>query len=110
MIKSDLRLARPDGGELHLHYRAGVEERSGPTVIFSHGFTADGAESHRMFLRMADRYNALGIATIKFDYFGCGYSDGDFLTSLHITHLHPLHRPGVPGATQRAQTVVRHAG
>lgn len=31
-----------------------------------------------MFLRMAERYGRLGLATVNFDYYGCGYSEGDF--------------------------------
>ena len=78
MIKSDLRIDRQEGGSLHLHYRDAGDGQPRPTVILSHGFTVDGTESHRIFLRMADRYNAAGITTVNFDYFGCGYSDGDF--------------------------------
>jgi pimeloyl-ACP methyl ester carboxylesterase len=78
MIKSDLRTDRPEGGSLHLHYRDAGDGEARPTVILSHGFTVDGTESHRIFLRMANRYNAAGITTVNFDYFGCGYSDGDF--------------------------------
>ena len=78
MKKSDLRIDRPGGGSLHVHYREAGNGEARPAVVLSHGFTVDGTESHRIFLRMADRYNAAGIATVNFDYFGCGYSDGDF--------------------------------
>lgn len=78
-ILNDSRLRRGSGeATLHLHYRHHPGSSRQPVVIFSHGFTVDGAESHRIFLRMADRYNKRGFATVNFDYYGCGYSEGDF--------------------------------
>lgn len=75
----DTRVARHNGeATLHLHCRFDQETSRQPVVVFSHGFTVDGAESHRIFLRMAARYNEIGVATVNLDYYGCGYSDGDF--------------------------------
>jgi alpha-beta hydrolase superfamily lysophospholipase len=45
------------------------------TVVFSHGFTVAGFESRRMFLDLANRLAARGIAAVLFDYRGSGYSD-----------------------------------
>lgn len=73
----DSRLTVGTRGKIHVHSRFTANEPR-PTVVLSHGFTVDGTESHRIFLRMAGRYNALGINTINFDYYGAGYSDGDY--------------------------------
>lgn len=78
ITKTDLRINRGDSSTLHVHYRHNDNGEARPTVIFSHGFTVDGAESHRMFLEVADQYNELNITTINFDYYGAGYSDGDY--------------------------------
>jgi uncharacterized protein len=52
--------------------------RSAGHVIFSHGFTVPGFESHRMFLDAAERLASIGIASSLFDYRGSGYSDWSF--------------------------------
>jgi len=64
--------------ELHLHYRYTAAGQARPTILFLHGFSVDGTESHRMFLNVAAAYNTLGFTTVQFDYRGCGYSDGQF--------------------------------
>src|SRR5437588_10367065 len=46
--------------------------------IFSHGFSAYGAEATRLFIRLSNTLLALGYASILFDYRGSGYSDLDF--------------------------------
>ena len=87
----DLRVARAGHGSLHLHVRW-EPAAALPAVIFSHGFSVDGTESHRMFLKMADQYNRRGIATVNFDYYGCGYSDGDFTDFTVSSAVSDLHR------------------
>ncbi len=49
-----------------------------PTIIFSHGFTVDGVESHRLFYETAEIFVDHGLSCILFDYRGCGYSSGSF--------------------------------
>lgn len=64
--------------ELHVHMSLVDQIVARPTVVFSHGFSVDGTESHRMFMNVSSEYNKAGINTVLFDYRGCGYSDGDF--------------------------------
>jgi pimeloyl-ACP methyl ester carboxylesterase len=47
-------------------------------VIFSHGFSVDGAESYRLFVTLAQHLALKGHPCILFDYRGSGYSDLDF--------------------------------
>ncbi|MCX6578885.1 MAG: alpha/beta fold hydrolase [Candidatus Aminicenantes bacterium] len=78
-MKGDTRIRSSSSHiELHVHYRIVDEEGRLPTILFSHGFTVDGTESHRMFLKVADGYNEKGFNTVLFDHRGCGYSDGSF--------------------------------
>lgn len=64
--------------DLHYYLREPARDEHRATVVFSHGFSVDGTESHRMFNDIAEAYNQCGVATLQFDYRGCGYSSGSF--------------------------------
>ncbi|HOE63841.1 MAG TPA: alpha/beta fold hydrolase [Candidatus Sumerlaeota bacterium] len=49
-----------------------------PVVIFCHGYTGNRIEQRYIFVRMARRLAQEGIASIRFDYRGCGESEGLF--------------------------------
>lgn len=49
-----------------------------PSVILLHGFTGNRTEYGRSFVLLARRLAALGIAALRFDFRGCGDSQGDF--------------------------------
>ena len=75
-----------------IHYRVPVDEISDVHVyvsqpdlskqntlfIFSHGFSVDGTESFRLFIKLSNKLVELGYPTILFDYRGNGYSDLEF--------------------------------
>lgn len=70
-------------GTLHL-----PETATGPVpaVLWLHGFRGNRTEAHRLFLDGARRLAKLGIASLRFDFRGCGESDGDFV-DLTITSM-----------------------
>jgi dipeptidyl aminopeptidase/acylaminoacyl peptidase len=49
-----------------------------PGVVFFHGFTGDRMESHWIFVKCARALAQAGIASLRFDFFGSGESDGGF--------------------------------
>jgi dipeptidyl aminopeptidase/acylaminoacyl peptidase len=49
-----------------------------PGVVFFHGFTGDRMESHWMFVKCARALEKAGIASLRFDFYGSGESDGEF--------------------------------
>ncbi len=49
-----------------------------PGVVFFHGFTGDRMESHWLFVKCARALAEAGMASLRFDFFGSGESDGDF--------------------------------
>jgi hypothetical protein len=59
-----------------LHRTAGT--RRAPGVIFFHGFTGDRMESHWIFIKCARALASEGIASLRFDFYGSGESEGDF--------------------------------
>jgi len=61
-------------GMLHLPAAPGPR----PGVLFCHGFTGHRIEAHFLFVTIARRLEALGIASLRFDFAGSGESDGDF--------------------------------
>lgn len=62
--------------------RGGVRTPQGegkfPTLIFMHGFTVDKVGPARLYEMFAQQCQAEGIAVIRFDFYGCGESDGNF--------------------------------
>jgi pimeloyl-ACP methyl ester carboxylesterase len=51
------------------------------TVIFGHGFRGEKTGPNRTFVRAARKLAAAGVSSLRFDQYGSGDSDGDFLES-----------------------------
>jgi esterase/lipase len=49
-----------------------------PGVVFFHGFTGDRIESHWIFVKCARALAEAGIASLRFDFYGSGESEGTF--------------------------------
>ena len=49
-----------------------------PAVILYHGFTGNRMESKFLFVQFARRLAAEGWGCVRFDFSGCGESDGEF--------------------------------
>lgn len=56
--------------------RAG--RRGVPGVVFLHGFTGDRMESHWIFVKCSRALARAGMASLRFDFFGSGESEGSF--------------------------------
>lgn len=67
-----------DGRLLRGVVRAPDGDGQFPTVIFMHGFTVDKVGMARLYELFARRCQEEGFVVIRFDFFGCGESDGDF--------------------------------
>ncbi len=67
-----------DGKLLRGVVRTPQERGKFPTLIFMHGFTVDKVGPARLYEMFAKRCQEEGIAVIRFDFYGCGESDGDF--------------------------------
>lgn len=65
-------------GVLHLPYRFQVRKPV-PIVVFCHGFTGTKVEAHRIFVKMARVLEKYNIASLRFDFCGCGDSEGEFV-------------------------------
>src|SRR5207248_8810535 len=52
--------------------------RGTPAVIFLHGLTGDRMESHWIFVKCARALAKAGIASLRFDFYGSGESEGEF--------------------------------
>ncbi len=62
-----------------IHRPAAGKRRTGaPGVVFFHGFTGDRMESHWIFIKCARALARAGIASLRFDFFGSGESEGEF--------------------------------
>ncbi|MGI5967655.1 alpha/beta hydrolase [Anaerotruncus rubiinfantis] len=66
-----------------------------PTVIFYHGFTVDKVGMMRLHELFARECVKNGMACVRFDFYGCGESDGDFsemTTSSEIEDAEAIYR------------------
>jgi pimeloyl-ACP methyl ester carboxylesterase len=57
------------------------EAAGAATVLFSHGFRGEKTGPNRTFVRAARKLAAAGVSSLRFDQYGSGDSDGDFLES-----------------------------
>ena len=77
-MESFVKFRNPAGHCLRgvIHRPASV--RRAPGVVFFHGFTGDRMESHWLFVKCARALARAGVASLRFDFFGSGESDGTF--------------------------------
>lgn len=61
-----------------LHLPAARRKRPMPSVVLFHGFTGNRMESHWMFVKCSRALAHAGIASLRFDFYGSGESDGEF--------------------------------
>ncbi|WP_162805771.1 S9 family peptidase [Sporosarcina sp. PTS2304] len=74
----------------HLTIRSGENNLSGvlhlpeftknkiPLIIFIHGFVGSKVGEHRLFVKAARYFTERGYGVFRFDFSGCGESDGDY--------------------------------
>lgn len=60
-----------------LHLPAALKPPA-PGVVFFHGFTGNRMESHWMFVKCSRALAQAGVASLRFDFYGSGESDGEF--------------------------------
>lgn len=68
-------------GMIHLPEEARPRRKGSrrvPGVVLFHGFTGDRMESHWMFVKCSRALAEAGIASLRFDFYGSGESEGDF--------------------------------
>ena len=61
-----------------LHLPAAALKRPAPGVVLFHGFTGNRMESHWMFVKCSRALAQAGVASLRFDFYGSGESDGEF--------------------------------
>jgi len=49
-----------------------------PTIVFCHGFTGNRIEAHRLFVYAAREFCKNGFTVLRFDFRGCGESEGSY--------------------------------
>ena len=64
-------------GMLHLPRNIGMT-RQVPGVVLCHGFMGTKVEAHRLFIRLSRKLEDYRIASLRFDFRGCGDSGGDY--------------------------------
>lgn len=61
-----------------LHLPAAAMKHPAPGVVLFHGFTGNRMESHWLFVKCSRALAQAGIASLRFDFYGSGESDGEF--------------------------------
>ncbi|MFC0237226.1 alpha/beta hydrolase [Fictibacillus phosphorivorans] len=63
---------------IHFPNWSGVGEEKFPLIIICHGFTSTRIGVDRLFVKTAQELVKLGFAVLRFDYAGCGESEGQY--------------------------------
>jgi len=61
-----------------LHLPEGTHHRNVPLIVLLHGFVGSKVGEHRLFVKAARYFVEKGYAVFRFDFSGCGESDGDY--------------------------------
>jgi fermentation-respiration switch protein FrsA (DUF1100 family) len=61
-----------------VHVPQGGHKPPFPALVMLHGFTGQRVEPHQLFVKASRRFADLGILTVRFDFRGCGESQGNF--------------------------------
>lgn len=61
-----------------LHFPERVHHRKVPLIVLLHGFVGSKIGEHRLFVKAARYFTEKGYAVFRFDFSGCGESDGDY--------------------------------
>jgi uncharacterized protein len=75
-----VEFTNPSGKTLRgaLHLPAADTPTPVPAVVLFHGFTGNRMESHWMFVKCSRALAFAGLASLRFDFYGSGESDGEF--------------------------------
>ncbi|WP_332699390.1 alpha/beta hydrolase family protein [Halalkalibacter lacteus] len=60
-----------------IHYPE-IKSEKYPAVLFVHGFVGNKVGAHRIFVKAAQAIAKAGYISFRFDFSGCGESDGDY--------------------------------
>jgi pimeloyl-ACP methyl ester carboxylesterase len=60
-----------------IHYPK-VKKEKHPAVLFVHGFVGSKVGAHRLFVKAAQAFAEAGYISFRFDFSGCGESNGDY--------------------------------
>jgi len=61
-----------------LHLPKGLHNQKVPLIVLLHGFVGSKVGEHRLFVKAARKFTEKGYAVFRFDFSGCGESDGDY--------------------------------
>lgn len=61
-----------------LHLPEGIQDKKVPLIVLLHGFVGSKVGEHRLFVKAARKFTDKGYAVFRFDFSGCGESDGDY--------------------------------
>ena len=61
-----------------LHFPPTAPKQPTPGVVLFHGFTGNRMEAHGLFVNCSRALARAGIASLRFDFYGSGESDGEF--------------------------------
>ncbi|WP_078551247.1 alpha/beta hydrolase [Bacillus alkalicellulosilyticus] len=61
-----------------VHFPSNQPKIQKPAIVFVHGFVGSKVGEHRLFVKAARHFTEQGFVVVRFDFSGCGESDGDY--------------------------------
>ncbi|MEI4770251.1 alpha/beta fold hydrolase [Psychrobacillus sp. FJAT-51614] len=73
-----------------LHLPANSDGQKIPLIVLLHGFLGSKVGEHRMFVKAARYFTEKGLGVFRFDFSGCGESDGDYANVMVTKQLNEV--------------------
>lgn len=97
-----------------IHYPKLEQNKQYPAIVLVHGFVGSKVGEHRLFVKAARYFSEKGFIVFRFDFRGCGESEGDYSDVTLTNQIHELQSTldyieEIPEVNKEQITVIGHS-